>query len=67
MEVEEETEFRASYVIVLSSSDFDALQTQSVQIKCYRNRKDDAPIWIDVDEGVYFNLRFLGRILISTN
>ena len=48
-EVSEETEFRASYCIKLSKSGFQALSTYSVEIDCYRNRRENAPAWIDLD------------------
>ena len=48
-EVSEETEFRTSYHLVLSKSMFRALKTHSVDIKCYRNRRESAPDWIDID------------------
>ena len=48
-EVSEEKAFRASYERVLYKSDFGALKTISVEIKCYRNRKKEAPAWIDLD------------------
>ena len=48
-EVSEETQFRASYRIILSKSGFRALSTYSVEIKCYRNRRENAPDWVDID------------------
>jgi len=54
--VEEETEFRSSYTSVVSHSAFRNLQTKSVEIKCYRNRSDDAPAWIDVDPARFVDL-----------
>ena len=45
------TEFRASFAFILPNSAFNFLKTKSVEIKCYRNRKGDAPTWIDADSG----------------
>ena len=52
-EVSEETEFRASYYDVLSKSQFRALKTKAISIKCYRNRRGNPPVWIDLDPGVW--------------
>ncbi|KAF8333713.1 hypothetical protein F5887DRAFT_1259717 [Amanita rubescens] len=56
--VEEEKEFRASYIFYLSSSAFNSLslRTWSDKIICYRSRNDNAPIWIDVDPAHFVNL-----------
>ncbi|KAF8691922.1 hypothetical protein AX14_002706 [Amanita brunnescens Koide BX004] len=48
-EVSEETEFRTTYYRILSKSDFRTMKTHSVEIKCYRNRRQNAPEWIDLD------------------
>jgi hypothetical protein len=48
-EVTEEKEFRESYHRRLSKSQFHALETISVEIKCYRNRRESPPAWIDLD------------------
>ena len=49
IEVSEETEFRECYYIDFSKSAFRALKSYSVKIKCYRNRRERPPAWIDLD------------------
>jgi len=56
IEVDEETEFRASYHVFYLDSAFQSLRTRSEKIKCYRNRKDKAPYWIDLDPGRFLDL-----------
>jgi hypothetical protein len=48
-EVSEETEFRTSYSRILDPPKFHALKTLSEDIICYRNRRESAPAWTDLD------------------
>ncbi|KAF8632108.1 hypothetical protein AX15_002039 [Amanita polypyramis BW_CC] len=46
-EVPEEREFRRSFFTEYTQKAFRALSTKEVTIKCYRDRKNGAPAWID--------------------
>ncbi|KAK2464383.1 hypothetical protein APHAL10511_003530 [Amanita phalloides] len=51
--VSEEKEFRKPYMELYTKSEFHELTTSSIPIKCYRNRRGDAPAWIDLEPDLF--------------